>query len=59
MIDLATPQEIARQYGVGVRYVYNLAALHRWQRVKWQRRVYYRWTEADRHLGRDAVCVSG
>jgi hypothetical protein len=56
--DLATPQDVARVYGKSVGYVYKLASVHRWARLKHDGRVFYRWSDADRVLGSDASCVS-
>lgn len=58
MSSVATPQEIAQAYGRRVGYVYKLASVQRWPRIKFDGRVYYSWADADRTLGSDAPCVS-
>ena len=52
-VQLLTPQEIAKNYGVPVGGVYVIAHRKKWRRIKWQGRVYYDLAEVDKTLGRD------
>lgn len=35
------PQEVAKQYGLSLAYVYRLASLHQWRRIRVGREVHY------------------
>jgi len=47
-----TPADAARLYGTTVGYVYKLASLHRWRRIRDGRRIYYDLSEVDAILGK-------
>jgi hypothetical protein len=38
---LMTPAEIAKAYRYELSYVYRLASMHDWRRLRYQGRVYY------------------
>ena len=52
-VRLLSVAEIAANYRVQPSYVYRLAYLHHWRRIRLDGRVYYDIADADRHLGRD------
>lgn len=52
-VQLLTPREVARTYHVKVSYVYRLAYLHGWRRIKLGKDVYYDLTQVDAALGKD------
>lgn len=47
-----TPQEAARIYGTTVAYIYKLATLNRWRKIKDGRRVLYNLSDIDAALGK-------
>lgn len=49
---LATPQEVATAYGTTVRYVYKMASLYQWRKVRFGGRVHYHWDDAGKTLGK-------
>lgn len=49
---LATAQEIARTYKTTVAYVYKVASLNHWRKVRDGTRVYYHWDDAGNSLGK-------
>jgi hypothetical protein len=51
-VRLLTVAEIARLYQVRPSYVYWLASMHKWRRLKHEGRVYYDLDDVDRALGR-------
>lgn len=53
--NLVTVTEIAHNYRVPVARIYVIAHRKKWQRVKWQGRVYYHLDEVDAVLGKDAT----
>ena len=52
-VRLATAHEIAHNYRRRLSYVYRLASLHGWRRIRHEGRVYYDLADVDRDLGCD------
>jgi hypothetical protein len=52
-VHLLSASEVAANYGISVGYVHLLAHRKKWQRVKWQGRVYYHLDQVDAALGKD------
>lgn len=52
-VQLLNVAEIAQVYGKKRSYVYRLACLHGWQRVRLGREVYYDLRDVDQVLGHD------
>lgn len=52
-VRLATVGEVAKLYRCRPGYVYRLAYLHRWRRIRHDGRVYYDLDDVDAALGRD------
>jgi hypothetical protein len=52
-VRLLNVAEIAANYGVRTAYVYRLAYLHRWRRIKHGRVIYYDLADVDAVLGQD------
>lgn len=51
--QLVTPQEAAQLFGATLSYVYRLASLYQWRRIKLGNRVYYDLADIDLILGKD------
>jgi hypothetical protein len=50
---LITPADAARDYQRRLSYIYKLATIHGWKRLRYGGRVYYDLTDVDAVLGRD------
>lgn len=50
--SLATPEQAAKAYGTTVTYIYKLASLHKWRKLKHVGRVFYHWDDVDKALGK-------
>lgn len=49
---LATPQEAAKAYGTTVGYIYKLASLNHWRKVRFVGRVHYHWDDVNETLSK-------
>lgn len=49
---LVTPQEAAKAYGTTVRYIYKMASLHGWRKIRLGRTVHYHWDDVGNSLGK-------
>lgn len=49
---LATPADAAAAYKTTVAYIYKMASLKRWRKVKHEGRIYYHWDDIGRDLGK-------
>lgn len=50
---MITAQEAAKLYRTSISYVYKLASLHQWRRIRHERTVLYNVQDVDRSLGKD------
>jgi SH3-like domain-containing protein len=50
----ATVEQVAWLYRKRRSYIYRLAYIHQWRRIRHQGRVYYDLNDVDRDLGADA-----
>ena len=47
-----TGHDVARIYGTTISYVYKLASLHKWRRLRHNGRTYYKTEDVDKTLGK-------
>jgi len=49
---LATPQQVATAYKMSLAYIYKMASLNQWRRVRYGGRVHYHWDDVGESLGK-------
>lgn len=49
---LVTPEQAAQAYDTSVGYIYKMASLHQWRKVRHVGRVYYHWDDVGKTLGK-------
>lgn len=49
--SLATPEQAAKAYKTSVGYIYKMASLHKWRRLRHDGQVYYHWDDVSKTLG--------
>ncbi len=49
---LVTPQQAAAAYKTTVAYIYKMASLHHWRKIRHEGRVHYHWDDVGETLGK-------